>query len=296
MIECISDLRLFFAISRTLNFREAGKKLGYSPAVVSSRMKRLEVMTGKTLFIRSTRHIKLTEEGEQMRQLAQQMLDLAELMSGSHDAAGGADLRGTVRIAAPSSFARLFLQAPITRLMREHPELSIDLILDDGITQMVREGVDISFRVGGEEEPGTESVFLMQDERILVASPAYLAERGEPTLPQDLRNHVCLSYPHARHWTLHQERKSVRVALQSVMFCNTGDYLRRLAMSGAGITMKSDWSVQAELQTGSLRRVLPGFTAGPAQQIKALLPRREYVPTRVSYVLNAIRHCIKEAV
>jgi len=298
MIECVSDLRLFLAIGRTLNFRAAGEQFGYSPAVVTTRMQRLEAMTGTTLFIRSTRHIRLTDDGQRLIAMAEQVVELAERMSGATRAAVAdeADLEGFVRLSAPHSFARVFLLEPIAGLLREHPELCIELLLDDGLTPLVKEGIDISFRVGGKIEPNVDSYDLLVDRRILVASPAYLAEKGTPETPQALREHRCLSYSNLRTWTLQRGARSVRVPLQIATCCNTGDYLSLLAQADAGITVKSWWSVQAELDAGKLVRVLPDYCFGADHPVRALLPSRDYLPRRVSHVLEVIRRHIDATV
>ncbi len=293
MVEYISDLRLFLTISRTLNFREAGERLGYSPAVVSSRMQRLEAMTGKTLFIRSTRQIKLTEEGHQLVQYAEQLVDLSEQISRPKNGVlNRTSLKGGVRITAPHSFARLYLIEPLKCLLESHPEISIDLLLDDSVTKMVEEEIDISFRVGGETEPHTDSYDLFADDRILIASPQYLEKHGIPSTHSDLVNHQCLTYSNNKHWNLHCDEKVYRVTLPSMMSCNTADFLAQMCIAGAGIASKSKWSVQAELDNGKLVRVLPKYNVATAQRVRAILPKRDYVPARVTYVLETIQNYI----
>ncbi|MFM2477917.1 LysR family transcriptional regulator [Celerinatantimonas sp. MCCC 1A17872] len=299
MVEYISDLRLLLAISRTLNFRQAGEQLGYSPAVVTHRIQRLEALTGKTLFIRSTRHIKLTEEGTGLVSLAEQVLKLTEKMNArgsSFDKVTSEQLKGTVRLSAPHSFARLFLLEPIKMLMQKHPQLSIDLVLEDSLSKLIEEGIDISFRVGGHDETHVDAVPLLKDQRIMLASPEYLREHPQIKTPHDLKQHVCLSYPHLRQWTLSKDKKTYKIALESVMFCNTGDYLTYLAMRGAGVTIKSQWAVQQELADNRLVQILPQYTIGEKQTVKALFPHRDYLPERISYVLDFIRDYIRQQV
>lgn len=295
MVEYISDLKLFCAISRTLNFRKAGESLGYSPAVVTSRMKRLEVMTGKTLFIRSTRHIRLTEEGQALLKVAEKVLDLTEIMSAENSR--GVDksrVSGTVRIAAPHSFARVYLIEPIKKIMAVYPNVTIDLLLDDAITEIIKEGIDISFRVGGEDFNNVEVADLFPDHRIFVASPEYAKRCGLPQTPAEISQHTCLSYPNLSHWNCYRQGNSTRVTLQHIMHCNTGDYLTKLAVAGVGITVKSAWSVNDELSSGQLIRVLPDYTGGVAQTVRALGPKRDYVPNRVNIVFDIIRQHIRE--
>jgi DNA-binding transcriptional LysR family regulator len=297
MIEYLSDLRLLREISRTLNFRQAGEKLGYSPAVVSMRVKRLETVTGKTLFLRSTRHITMTEEGKELLALAEKTLDLTELMTAPrHSDQQHEELRGTVRITAPHSFARVFLLQPIQQIHMDYPHLTIELLLEDHITELVQEGIDISFRVGGHEQSGTDSQPLMRDRRILVASPGYLEEYGAPQQPTDLHQHQCLSYTGMKHWTLSADGKHERITLQQAMYCNTGDYLRQLAVNGTGITAKSDWSVHAELSSEKLVRVLENYTLGADDYIRVLTPKREVTPVRVRRVMIILQeHILKLA-
>ncbi|MEC9261764.1 MAG: LysR family transcriptional regulator [Pseudomonadota bacterium] len=290
MIEYISDLRLFLTISRTLNFRQAGEKLGYSPAVVTTRMKRLETVTGKSLFIRSTRHVKLTEEGHKLVAVASKIIDLSEEIS--RPAPGnraGVNYEGTVRIATAHSFARRFLSQPIAAILAAHPALTIDLVLDDGLSQLIQQGIDISFRIGGEDSPSLTRYQLLEDKRILLAAPDYLAKRGNPASPAELREHQCLSFPSQRQWALYRNNQVTQIALRNVMYCNTGDFLTQMAREGAGITVKSVWSVQTELKEGSLVHVLPDYEIERPRDVCALIPKREYTPDRVMYVLECIK-------
>ncbi|MBM7455879.1 DNA-binding transcriptional LysR family regulator [Oceanisphaera litoralis] len=289
MMEYLSDLRLFCEIANTLNFRQAGEQLGYSPAVVSMRVKRLETITGKTLFLRSTRHISITEEGRELLVLAQKTLDLTELMTLDRQRLNGGRISGQVRIAAPHSFARVFLLQPIRQLHVQNPGLTIELLLDDQFTPLVREGIDLSFRVGEVRENNVESENLIEDKRILIASPDYLTQYGEPRRPADLKQHLILSHLHMKHWELTGNGETVRVPLKRVMFCNTGDYLTWLAVDGAGITMKSDWSVRDYIERGQLQHVLPDYTLGEQRFVRVVTPRREVTPLRVRHVLEVIR-------
>jgi len=295
MIEHLSDLRLFREICRTLNFRQAGEKLGYSPAVVTMRVKRLETVTGKTLFLRSTRQISVTDEGRELLELAEKTLDLAELMAAPRGPRAADDaLRGRVRITAPHSFARVFLIEPVRALILQHPALALDLQLADSLTPLVKEGIDISFRITDHDEAGMDRLPVFMDQRILVASPDYLARHGTPQTPAALAEHACLSYSAMKHWSLDKAGQSQRVALAQVLYCNTGDYLTRLAVAGAGITAKSDWSVHAELASGALCRVLPEYTAGQGQALCALTPRRDVTPVRVRRVLALLMQHITD--
>lgn len=288
MIEHISDLRLFVAITNTLNFREAGDKLGYSAAVVSSRMKRLEVTTGKTLFIRSTRQVKLTEEGREFLQTTEKLLGLAESLSAKKYAISEAALSGIVRIASPHSFARLFLLKPICELMQAHPGLIIELILEDSLTELVREGVDISFRIGAGELAHFDSYTLMPDSRIFIASPQYLDASGEPEKPHDIIKHRCLCYRGSGRWLFTKDSQSQTINLKNIMYCNTGDFLSKLAQEGLGITVKSAWSVAREIETGKLVHILKDYTHGADSKVQAILPKRDYTPERVNLVLRTI--------
>lgn len=289
MLEYISDLRVFHEVCKTLNFREAGKHLGYSPAIVTMRIKRLEETTGRTLFIRTTRHVSLTAEGKEFLELSEKILDLTELMGTPADSDRNmTQLKGTVRISAPHSFARLFLVDPIQHITQEHPNLSIELILEDSLTNLTKEGIDISFRIGNFPESTMEYTDLFEDKRIILASPDYLKKHGTPKTANDLKNHYCLSYMNMKHWTLHKNKQSCKITLPKVTYCNTGDYIRQLAIAGAGITVKSAWSVQNELDNGTLIHILPEYTLGEPSTVKMLVSKRDVVPLRIQYVSNII--------
>ncbi len=296
MLEYISDIKLFNEICRTLNFREAGERLGYSPAVTTKRIKRLEAVTGRALFMRTTRHVSLTEEGQELLLLSEKMLDLSELISTpSQLDSNPRSLEGRVRISAPHSFARVFLVEAIQKITRDQPLLTVDLILEDGLTKLTKEGVDISFRIGGHDEPNMDSIDIFEDNGLLLASPEYLKEYGTPKSPNELSEHFCLSFMNIREWSLYKGNKKTNVGLRKYLFCNTGDYLTKLAVAGVGITIKSDWSVKSEIATGQLVQILPEYRFGATRMARALTPKRDVEAMRVTYVLDEIIKVIKQS-
>lgn len=297
MLEYISDIKLFSEISKTLNFREAGERLGYSPAVTTQRIKRLEAVTGRTLFMRTTRHVSLTEEGQELLLLTEKMLDLSELISTPKEVYKNyVGLEGRVRISAPHSFARVFLIDAIKNISRKQPLLSIDLILEDNLTKLTKEGVDISFRIGGHDEHNMDSIDIFEDNALLLASPNYISEYGEPQSPEELAKHFCLSYSNLKEWNLYKDSRKTVVRLRNHLFCNTGDYLTQLAVSGAGITTKSDWSVKSELNAGALVHILPDYTVGHKRIVRALTPKRDVEAMRIKYVLEEVISAIKQKI
>lgn len=285
MLEYLSDLRLFAEACRTLNFRKAGEKFGYAPSIVSMRIKRLEQVTGKTLFIRSTRHISLTDDGREMLEMAQKMIEIAALMT---DRQGQSVLQGSVRITAPHSFSQRFLLQPMQQMMLEQPELKVDLFPEDNLTNLIKEGIDICIRAGTIESlPNAHIEELAIDNRIVLASPDYVEKYGTPQHPDDLQHHNCLTYPGITHWTLYTGKQQKRIPVTGTLTCSTGDYLTKAALAGLGITIKSEWSVREEIKEQKLLHILPDYTASKDNKIYALLPgRKTIIPPRIRYVLD----------
>jgi len=169
------------------------------------------------------------------------------------------------------------------------------LVLEDKLTELIQEGIDITFRIGGQVPHGVDSFDLLQDHRILAASPQYLLAKGEPKKPDDLRRHHCLSYPGMKAWVLIAAGKQERVNLEHSFHCNTGDFLTQLAIKGVGIIAKSAWSIHSELTLGTLQRILPDHTLGQPSMIRLLTPRREVTPMRVQQVMGLLQRHIQQA-
>lgn len=207
------DLQVFVHTSDSGSLSAAARQLEISPAVASAALKRLESELEVRLFARSTRSLRLTPEGDAF--LLHARASLRSLEEGRRLLQGGKDqIAGVLQLSAPSDFGRNLLLPWLDEFQARYPQLSLRLLLGDRVTDLYRQPVDVAIRYGAPADSSLVALPLAPDNRrVLCAAPGYLAERGEPRQPDDLREHNCLLYQlggrvHDR-WAFQRGRRSL---------------------------------------------------------------------------------------
>lgn len=252
----MKDVHLFVQIAQARHLSHAADTLGMTPAAVSAALRRFEAHCGLKLVQRTTRHFKLTAEGEEFLRHCTQAL---QAMDGQRQRLlqGREQLQGQVRISMPSDLGRNVL-LPILRQFRQmHPQVRLRIELEDRMASLHSEAVDVVLRYG---TPRNSSLVMLpicaDNRRVLVAAPAYLARHGIPTQPQQLPEHECLCFLLAgkvhRLWQFTLEGQTQRVRVKDNIISNDGEAIRQLALAGEGIAYKAQLDVAADLNTGRL--------------------------------------------
>jgi LysR family transcriptional activator of dmlA len=253
------DLRVFILAARLTGFARAAKVLGTSPAYVSKRIGVLEKALKVKLFLRTTRCVSLTERGELTLSWAQRVLDVYDQFGGTIEQAPN-QIRGGLRIAASSGLGRNHVAPVLSELVKIHPHLEIDLEILDRSVDLVDEEIDIDVRVGDVHEPHLVPHRLAPGRRILCASPAYLRTHGAPESIADLSRHSCLLIRERNEafgrWSLRDSEGARNVRVNATLASNHGDVIRRWALEGHGIMLRSYWDVAESLAAGALVHVL----------------------------------------
>lgn len=189
----LDRLRVFVAIADKASFTEAARALGVSPTAASRGVAELETSLGVALLRRTTRSVALTPEGaaylERCRRVLEELDDAARSIRGDK-----ADPRGLLIVTAPVLFGRMHILPIVTRLLRAYTELDVRLGLTDRFTRLVEEGVDVAVRIGDLADSSLHATRVAEVRRVLVASPAYVAARGAPATPADLRDHDIIAF------------------------------------------------------------------------------------------------------
>src|SRR6516162_4345621 len=189
----LSAMRMFVAVAKLGSFTEAARRLQLSPSVVTRSIAQLEDQLGLTLLLRTTRSLRLTERGKLYLESCQQILqdvDSAERQVRGEDA----EPRGTLKVAAPTMFGRLHVLPIVNRVLRDHRDVTVELTLSDRNVHLVEEGVDVAVRIGELADSSLIAVKLGVVSRVVVASSAYLKERGVPKSPADLTKHDIVAF------------------------------------------------------------------------------------------------------
>lgn len=269
-------LRLFVKAAERLNISAAGRELGIAPAVASARLAKLETELGVELIRRTTRKVSLSIEGSDFLPYAREILAQEEA---ARAALGGAapGPKGTLRFAAPSSFAQLHIMPILPEFCEAYPDLTLDLRLSDTRFDTIEGSFDLALRSAPLTDSSLKGRKLADDSRVLCASPDYLAQHGVPETPDDLHQHEFIAWCNLAPRELINS-DGVVCTLDTQRMTNSiivddGDAQREATLSGMGISINSLWSVVRELKEGRLIRVLPDWRYNDQSVLWLMYPR-----------------------
>ena len=291
----MSGLQQFLAFAQTArrgSFAAAARDLGQAPSTLAKSVGRLEAQLGVKLFHRTTRQVSLTPDGERLYRRCERVL--AEVEDLQADAAGTrAAPSGTIRIDAPITYGRRILMPLFAKLLQQHPQLQLDLRLQDAYADLVREGLDVAIRIGALQDSRLVARRFDWQHLVFVASPAYLAARGTPRRIDELSGHDIIvfrmpSSGRVRPWQLREGRRVVELHPTHRVQVNDGDGMVAAARAGLGLTQIPDYMAADELAGGQLVQVLADKQP-PPMPISAVLPSSRLVPPRVRLLLDALQ-------
>lgn len=291
----MSGLQQFLAFAQTArcgSFAAAARDLGQAPSTLAKSVARLEAQLGVKLFHRTTRQVSLTPDGERLYRRCERVL--AEVEDLQAEAAGTrAAPSGTIRIDAPIAYGRRILMPLIARLLHCHPQLQLDLRLQDAYADLVREGLDLAIRVGALQDSRLVARRIDWQQLVCIASPAYLEARGTPLRIEDLAGHATIvfrmpSSGRLRPWQLREGRRVVEMHPAHRVQVNDGDGMVAAAREGLGLTQIPDYMAADELAAGQLVEVMIDKRPAP-MPISAVLPSARLVPPRVRLLLDTLQ-------
>lgn len=286
------DLQLFVRAADLGSLSAAARAMDLSPAVASAALKRIEQQLGARLLARSTRSLRLTAEGEGF--LAYARAALGSLEEGRRLLARGQhQVSGVLQLSAPSDFGRNLLVPWLDEFQREHPLLTVRLLLGDRIADLFRQPVDVALRYGAPEDSSLVALPIAADNRrVLCAAPAYLARHGELRQLEQLAQHNCLLFMLGSrvhdHWHFHDGKREVSLTVSGDRFSDDADVVRRWAVAGAGVAYKSWLDVAADVQAGRLRVLLPELQ-GERAPLNLLCAHRAQLSKPVNLLREMLR-------
>jgi LysR family transcriptional activator of dmlA len=291
MASDLQDMNLFVLAVSTGSLSAAGRELGFTPAVASKRLARLEAGLGARLLQRTSRRLSLTDDGALYFERCQAILaDVAEaeaLLSG-----GNTELRGTLRVSATTGLGRRWVGPVVGEFSALHPSLMVHLSLNDRMVDLVESGIDCVVRVGPLDDERLVARKLAANRRAVCATPAYLRTHGTPVTPADLAQHTCLvlATGTASHvdWRFRQAQgASTRVRVRGRRVSDNGQQVHDWMVAGHGLARRSVWDVAEELATGHLVEVLRDWSDDDAP-ISALYASRRHLPRRTRLFIDAL--------
>jgi DNA-binding transcriptional LysR family regulator len=286
----LDNIAVFVRVVELGNLSAAGRDMRISPAVASNRIKDLEKHLGVRLFNRTTRQLMPTEHGTVFYAGAKQVLDAVIEAEAAVSALSGQP-RGTIRVTAPLGMGRRLIASGIPEFHDKYPDIEVRLRLSDHNVDIMKEGIDVAFRLGLLEDSSLRMRGLMDCERVLVASPDYLERRGVPLTPQELvdKRHECLMlrFPGMREhfWTLTTPAGPQKFEVHGPFDSDDGDVLTSWALSGRGIVNKPRFEVEPYLRAGQFRIILPDTPPTPIQ-LAAVYPHKTLQDPKVRLLLD----------
>lgn len=296
----LTGLEAFLAVAETGSFTRAAARMRISAAMMTLHIGRLEERVGARLFNRTTRRVDLTEDGRQL-------LDHARAAVEAYGAAEtalqpGRGPAGRVRLDLPASVGHAFVIPALAEFQEAYPEIVLDLTLGDRGTFFRLDGFDIVLRIGDIPPSGWQSIALGTTRLVRLASPDYLARRGEPKTPDDLNHHSCIAYasvetPGGNPWAFTSDGRSSRMRPPVAFSFNDGGAIMAAARAGLGIAQNLEMLARVDLAEGRLVPVLqelpgpdmPVVLMGAQDRLALPHVRRvlDFLTRRIDWKLNA---------
>lgn len=254
----LDAMAVFTAIVDAGSLSAAGRRLGTPLATVSRKLSDLEAHLQTRLVLRSTRQLKLTEAG---RDYLAACRDILERVDEAERSAGGAyaQARGQLVISAPVVFGRLHIVPVVAEFLANYPKVDARLLLSDRYVNLLEEHVDVALRIGQLQDSALVALPLGHIQRVVCASPDYLAQHGTPLRPAELEQHAVISFEGltaTTHWVFEGEQGPVRAPVHSRLSVTTADAAIAAALLGLGLTRVLSYQVAEALAQGRLQRVL----------------------------------------
>jgi DNA-binding transcriptional LysR family regulator len=288
------DLAAFVVVAQTASFTRAAAELGMSQSALSHAIRALEERLGVRLLSRTTRAVSTTEAGETLLRFLRPALE--DIASGV-DAVGA--LRGkpsgTVRITATKHAVSSVVMPVLPGFLASHPDIRLDIVVDDNLTDIVAERMDAGIRFGDIVEKDMIAVRIGPDIRMaVVGAPSYFAEHPAPRTPRELANHRCVNYRRIRSgglyaWDFKEKGRPFQVRVDGPLIFNNSDLTRDAALAGQGLAYVYENEVAADVEAGRLVRTLekwcPTF---PGYYL--YYPSRRQTPPALTALIAALRY------
>ena len=277
------NMDTFIRVVEAGSISAAADRLGVAKSAVSRRLKELEKHLGVELFHRTTRQMNLTDTGRAFYHQAVRILDdVLEAEIATSQAHG--TLKGSLKIALPSSFGLMHMGPVINDFLKENPQVEFDLDFNDREVDLIQEGFDLAIRIANLPDSSLIARRFAPVKTVICASPDYLKQMGAPRSPDDLIEHQCLVYSLLRdfeYWHLTDARgNEIKTRIHPYLKASTGEFLRDAAVEGRGIILVPTFIAYKEIESGALVPLLNEYSAFQINAY-AVYPQTRHLSQRV---------------
>jgi DNA-binding transcriptional LysR family regulator len=290
----LNDLRAFLAVARERSFTRAAARLGVSQSALSHTIRTLEERLGLRLLTRTTRSVSPTEAGERLLQtlgprFAEIEAELAALTELREKPAG------TIRITATEYAADTILWPKLAKVLPEYPDIKVEIIIEQGFTDIVAERYDAGVRLGEQVAKDMIAVRVGPDMRMaVVGAPSYFAKRSPPRKPQELISHNCINLRVPTRgglyaWEFEKGNRQLKVRVEGQLVFNGTTQMLNAALAGFGLSYVPEDLAQPHLAKGRLKRVLADWCP-PFSGYHLYYPSRRQLTPAFTLIVEALRH------
>ncbi|QAX84094.1 transcriptional regulator [Pseudomonas sp. DTU12.3] len=268
----LAAMETFVCVVETGSFSAAARRLNIGQPAVSKTIAALEKRLAVSLLLRSTRGLTPTEAGLAFFERAKRALEEAdEADNAARGIASG--LSGNLRISAAVTFGRLHIVPQLGPFLDQHPQLNIDLMLDDRNINLVEEGIDVALRMGALTDSGLTARKIADCRRVVLGTPAYFARHGEPSCPAELSKHQAVVYNlgGGTTWEFAKGSEKQSVILSGRLRVSAAEGVREAVLADQGLTLASEWMFAPELASGAVKTVMHDWTL-PDLDLWAVFP------------------------
>ncbi|MDX2320886.1 MAG: LysR family transcriptional regulator [Moritella sp.] len=283
-------MQVFVQVAKVGSFTAAADALNVTQSSVSKKIAWLEQNINITLFYRNSRKVSLTEQGKPYALYCEKLLD--EMQHTESQLKGElAQVSGELKLSVPSAFAYHMLTQPVSQFMRLHPNLVVNMSVNDQHVDLFRSDVDIAIRASDLKDSGLKARFLLQHQVAYFASPEYINKAGKPNLPSDLSAHHCISYslmPPSNIWqvlNLNGEVENIKISEAFKSDCP--NMILAMALQGHGIAALPIWMVTEHFSQGRLIPLLENYPPRTLPMY-ALYKQSDYLPSRIRSFIDFI--------
>lgn len=293
----LHELEVFIAVADTGSFAKAGRRLRLSPPAVTRAVSALEDRLGARVFNRTTRSLTITDVGQRFLDSARRIL--TDLDSAEKEAVGETAVpHGHLTVTASVTFGRSALTPVVCAFLNQYPRVSVSVLLLDRIANLVEEGIDLAVRIGPLPDSSLVAKKIGTVQRILVASPDYLARRGVPQKPADLRLHSMIAFTGLmpnREWRFLDGRSGNSVSFDPRLEINDAVASIAAAETGDGITVALSYMVADKIRDGRLVPVLNSFTPPPVP-VHLVYPQSRLISPKMRAFIDFAAPRLRDAV
>jgi DNA-binding transcriptional LysR family regulator len=283
----LDAMRLFVRVAELGSFSAVALQLGAARSVVTRQIAALESHLGTKLLARSTRRLSLTSAGTAYLEKCREILNLIEIAE-TGLAEERQTLRGPIRLSLPLVYSLKYLAPLLLEFSERYPEVELDMDFSDRRSNLIQEGIDLAVRITPKLDPGDIARRLGASRMVVLASPDYLAQHGEPQHPSELIDHQCLGYtagPSSQRWSFVVDSRAESFGIRPRLLANNGDVLLKAAAAGLGIAQQPTFIADELLQRGELREILKDYPM-PVLGIYAVLPGNRHIPHRLRVLMD----------